>query len=173
MSVPGSYWLKRTVSLRRSVQWMSSCVASRWFLGSKIKIRSLQTGRRLLSGNGLCPGTIAISIVPFRSALMRRIRDRSTVASSTWGARCLNSTRLALRFPAEIDVQKPTERRPESPLPLDWPVTTSMSTCSRIIRDIRRMRRPARVRTTPPCDRLNNVTPTKCSSWPIERLSKE
>lgn len=136
-------------------------------------MRSLQSGRTLLSGSGPSPVTMRTSAVPFRSAVARRVCDRSTVASSIRGCRFLNSVSVARRLPADIEVQKPIERRPASPRPFEFAVATSTSTCSRINLAIQRTLRPAGVGFTPPPERSNTVTPIRCSSRRIDRLRIE
>ena len=76
----------------------------------------------------------------------------------------LNSVSVARRLPAEMEVQKPIERRPSSPRPFDFAVATSTSTCSRINLAIQRTLRPAGVGFTPPPERSNTATPIRCSS---------
>ena len=102
-------------------------------------------GANVIVGQRHPPVTISISTVPFRSAVARRARDRSTVASSIRGNRFLYSVSVVRRLPAEMDVQKPIERRPASPRPFDFAVATSTSTCSRISLAILRTLRPAGV----------------------------
>ena len=92
----------------------------------------------LLSGDSRPPGLITMSTVPLRRAVIKRMRDRSTVANSMYGERFLKSSGVARKFPADIEVQKPIERRPASPRPLCRPVSTSASTCSRTSLAIRK-----------------------------------
>jgi hypothetical protein len=50
------------------------------------------------------PVAITMSIAPLRRAATRRIRDLSTMPSSTCGHRRLKSTKVARKLPADSDV---------------------------------------------------------------------
>ena len=110
------------------------------------------------------------SNTPFRSAVVRRVRDRSTVARAICGNRCLKSSNEARRLPAVREVQNPIARPPVSPRPLARAVATRTSICSSTECAIRRKSRPAWVGRTPALDRSKIATPTQCSSCRIERL---
>jgi len=112
-----------------------------------------------------------MSNTPLRSAVARRVRDRSTVARAICGNRCLKSSNEARRLPAVRDVQNPIARPPVSPRPLARVVATRTSICSSMERAIRRKSRPAEVGRMPAVDRSKIVAPTRCSSCRIERLN--
>ena len=85
----------------------TSRATSGWSSGKTMNTRSLQSGFALLFGSGTLPVTIRTSSTPLRSAFARRVRRRSTVASSIRGNLCRKSSKDALRLPAVSDVQKP------------------------------------------------------------------
>jgi hypothetical protein len=79
----------------------------------------------------------------------RRLPSASSPFSATrlWWRRAAtdktNSVSVARRLPADMEVQKPIERRPASPRSFDFAVAKRTSTCSGIIRAILRTLRPA------------------------------